>query len=103
MTRGVHDIGGLPAGDVDRTEHDAVLWEKHVDAIMSLLVAEKKIMRVDELRRGIESLADDAYNSMTYYERWIASITKILVEKGVLDQAEVDARVAEIQAREAAP
>jgi hypothetical protein len=57
-------------------------------------------MRVDELRRGIESLAPDAYDRLSYYERWIASIAKVLVEKGVFSQAELDARVAEIAARQ---
>ena len=67
--------------------------------MFSLLVQEKRLMRVDELRRGIESLEPNAYDTLTYYERWIASIAKILVEKGVLDQAEVDARIAEIEQR----
>jgi hypothetical protein len=35
--RGVHDLGGLPAGPVDRAEHDYALWEKRVDALMVLL------------------------------------------------------------------
>jgi hypothetical protein len=37
---------------------------------------------------------------LSYYERWIASIAAILVEKDVLGQDEVDARVAVVAARE---
>ena len=99
--RSHHDMGGQPAGPVNITERDYDPWEKRVDAIFSLLVQEKKLMRVDELRRGIESLEPNAYDNLTYYERWIASIAKILVEKGVLDQAALDARVAEIEKRPA--
>jgi len=99
MTRSHHDMGGLSAGPVEVHEHVYDPWEKRIDALFSLLVQEKKLMRVDELRRGIESLAPDAYDSLTYYERWIASISKVLIEKGVLDQAEVDARMAEVAAR----
>ncbi len=98
--RSHHDMGGQPAGPVELGEHDYDVWEKRIDALMSLLIQEEKIMRVDELRRGIEALAPDAYSSLSYYERWIASIAAILIEKGVLDETEVQARVAEVAARE---
>lgn len=98
MPRGVHDIGGLPGDPVSKTEHNYAFWEKQVDALMVLLSRDKKLLRVDELRRGIESLDADAYNSLSYYERWIASISLILVEKGVLDQDALDAKIAALQA-----
>ena len=31
-------------------------------------------MNVDELRRGIESMASEEYQASTYYERWSASL-----------------------------
>ncbi len=98
--RSHHDMGGEPAGPVEITEDDYDVWEKRIDALLSLLIQEEKIMRVDELRRGIEALAPNAYASLSYYERWIASIAAILVEKDVLSQDEVDARVAVVAARE---
>lgn len=101
MTRSHHDMGGLPAGPVERSEHDYALWEKRIDAMLVTLIQDKRLMRVDELRRGIESLAPDVYDRLSYYERWIASIAKVLVEKGVFSQAELDARVARIAVREA--
>lgn len=99
MPRGVHDIGGLPGEPVSRAEHDYAFWEKQVDALMVLLSNEKGLLRVDELRRGIESLDGDAYESLSYYERWIASIALILTEKGVLDTAALEARIAQLQDR----
>ena len=97
--RSHHDMGGQPAGPVSITEHEYDPWEKRVDAMFSLLVQDKKLIRVDELRRGIEALEPNAYDNLTYYERWIASIANNLVEKGVLDQTELDARIAEIEKR----
>jgi hypothetical protein len=98
--RAHHDMGGLPAGPVDRSEHEAAFWEKRVDAIMMLLSGkQRQLMRVDELRRGIESLGPDAYDKLGYYERWIASIAGLLVEKGVLTQQEIDARIAQLRSR----
>ncbi len=96
-----HDMGGQPAGPVDRHEHDTAFWEKRVDAIMMLLTGkERRLMTVDELRRGIESLAPDVYDKLGYYERWIASIASILVEKGLLTQTELDARIAALKAKQ---
>ncbi len=100
--RGVHDMGGLPAGPVDRAEHDHVLWEKRVDALMMLLGGQKRgIIKVDELRRGIEQLGPGAYDNMSYYERWIASITNTLLAKGVVTSDELGRKMAEVAAREA--
>ena len=98
--RGHHDMGGLPAGPVERDEHDYALWEKRVDALMVLLSSQTPpLLRVDELRRGIEQLGAKAYEEMTYYERWIASITDALLRRGVLTSDELGRKMAEIAAR----
>lgn len=102
--RGHHDMGGLPAGPVDRGEHDYALWEKRVDALLVLLSDKKRgLIKVDELRRGIEQLGAKAYDEMSYYERWIASITSNLLEKGVISSEELGRRMAEIAERAEAP
>jgi hypothetical protein len=92
--RGYHDIGGLPLGPVDREQHDYALWEKRVDAMLVLL-AKKGAITVDELRWGIETLGADAYEKLGYYERWIASITKALLARGVFTTDELGRRMAE--------
>lgn len=94
--RGVHDVGGLPAGKVEATEHDYALWEKRVDALMVLL-AKKGQLTVDELRRNIETLGTDAYEKMTYYERWIYAITQTLIQRGVITVEELGSRIAQAQ------
>jgi hypothetical protein len=95
-----HDMGGQPAGPVTPTEHDYAPWEKRVDAILRLLIhPERRVMTVDELRRGIEELGPGAYDELSHYQRWIASIANILLEKGVLTVDELGRRLAEIEAR----
>jgi len=95
-----HDMGGLDAGPVEQTEHDYSPWEKRVDAIMRLLSDEKRrLMSVDELRRGIENLGPGAYDEYNYYERWISSITNILIEKGVITVDELGTKMEEAKAR----
>ena len=98
--RGVHDMGGLPAGPIKRAEHAHALWEKRVDALMVLLGNPKRrVVTVDELRRGIEQLGAEAYEAMSYYERWIASITNTLLAKGVITSDELGRRMAEVERR----
>ena len=93
-----HDMGGLPAGPIDRGEHDHAAWEKRVDAILRLLANPKrKTMTVDELRRNIEELGPGAYDEMSYYQRWMASIGNSLLEKGVIGVDELGRKMAEIE------
>ena len=96
-----HDLGGLPGGPILPSEHDYAHWEKRVDALLVLL-AEKGLVRVDELRRNIEGLGEGAYQRYGYYERWIEAITATLLQRGVLTGDEIGRRLAEIEAREAA-
>jgi hypothetical protein len=95
-----HDMGGLDAGPVERAEHDYAPWEKRVDAILRLLSDRKRrILVTDELRRGIEDLGPGVYDELNYYERWIASISNLLLEKGVITTDELGRKMAEIEAR----
>jgi len=100
--RGHHDMGGLPAGKVEPTEHDYAEWERRVDALMVLLSGVKsgrKLMTVDELRRNIEALGPEAYERMSYYERWIASITQTMLQRGVISTDELARKMAEVEKR----
>ncbi|MBM3483168.1 MAG: nitrile hydratase subunit beta [Alphaproteobacteria bacterium] len=93
-------MGGLPAGPVKPNEHDYAMWERQVDALMVLLINKsRRVITVDELRRGIEGLGAGAYDRLSYYERWIASITQILIEKGVITNDELGRRMEAVKAR----
>jgi len=100
-TRGHHDTGGQPAGAVERTEHDYSLWEKRIDAMLILLAGKnRKLMTVDELRKNIEAIGPDAYDRMSYYERWIHSIAQTLIQRGVISIEELGRKMAEIESRQ---
>lgn len=92
-------MGGLPAGSIQATEHDYALWEKRVDALMVLLSAGGR-MTVDELRKNIEAIGPDAYDRMTYYERWIHSISQTLIQRGVINIEELGRKMAQVEARQ---
>ena len=94
-------MGGLPAGRVVPAEHDYALWEKRVDALMMLLDREgRRLVSTDELRRNIESLGPEAYDTMSYYERWIYAITQTLIQRGVISVDELGRKIEAVRARE---
>ena len=93
----VHDRGGWPTEEpIDREEHILADWERRVDAMHNVL-SEKGLRRTDEMRRAIESLPSEQYETMSYYERWTAALEILLLEKGVLTAGEIDARFAELE------
>jgi hypothetical protein len=95
-------MGGQPAGPVQRTEHDYALWEKRVDALLVLLSGkDNRQMTVDELRRNIESLGPEAYDRLSYYERWIHAITQTLIQRGVISVDELGRKMANVEQRAA--
>ncbi len=101
--RSHHDMGGEKAGPVEKTEHDYAPWEKRVDALMVLLSdRERSLMKVDELRKNIEAIGPDAYDKMTYYERWITSITSTLLQRGAISSDELAKKLVDVERREKA-
>ena len=92
-------MGGLPAGRVEASEHDYALWEKRVDALLVLLSASGR-MTVDELRKNIEAIDPEAYDRMTYYERWIHSISQTLIQRGVIAVDELGRKMTQVEARQ---
>lgn len=98
-----HDIGGDPAGPVDAHEHSPTLVERRIDAMMQLLRQKPRAFWVtDENRRTIESLTPETYRDSSYYQKWCLAMRSLLVEKGVLGEAEIEAKLAEVRERHAA-
>ena len=94
MDRAAHDRGGWPTdAPIDRSEHELADWEVLMDAIVGAL-GQHGLMNVDELRRAIESMEPAAYESASYYERWLFAAETVLAEKGVVSSGELDARLA---------
>ena len=98
--RGHHDMGGLPAGRVERGEHEYGEWDRRIDA-MAQLVARRVGVRVDERRRAIEALPPQAYDAMSYYEKWLVALTQTLIQRGVITTDELGRKMAQVRARDA--
>ena len=96
-TAKVHDMGGQPNDDpIDHSEHILMDWERRIDSIRGVL-GDKGLVGVDELRRAIEGLPPERYQSLSYYERWAEAVEALLIEKGVLTAAELDATMARLE------
>ena len=93
MARPVHDRGGWPTGEpIDKSEHALADWELLADALQQSLLR-NGVLTVDEFRRGIENMPSEEYEAAGYYERWVCSLERILVEKGVLAPGEIDRKL----------
>jgi nitrile hydratase subunit beta len=89
--RAMHDLGGVSqfmCEPVDTEPHALTDFDREVDALVGVLRS-RGMMSVDELRRGIEAIPEADYHRLTYYQRWIRSITDNLLRRGVITEAEL--------------
>lgn len=88
---GIHDLGGMEGfGPIERDElifHAP--WERLAFALATTVGI---VGNTDEFRHSIERLDPAQYLTLGYYGRWLASAEVRVVERGLLDSDEVDAR-----------
>lgn len=98
---GIHDCGGMDGlGPVAPPAEEPVFhaeWEKRMFAIMISCFAGGHYV-VDEFRHAIEKMDPADYLKTSYYEHWLHAVEHILHEKGVVTQAELEARMKELEA-----
>ena len=96
----VHDLGGQPAGPIDRGEHEPTLFDQRVDAMIRLLThPSRAVFTVDAMRRSIESHSADEYFGLTYYEKWLHAIRRLTIEQGVISEADLARRLDDLRQR----
>jgi nitrile hydratase len=91
---GVHDLGGMHGFGAVTTEanepvfhHD---WERRTFAL-ALATMGARLANVDEFRRMIERMPPAYYLESSYYEHWLFALEGLLLEKGIITAAELDA------------
>ena len=103
---GVHDMGGMDGfGPVVREADEPVFhaeWERRLFAMVNLAMRAAEV-NIDEFRHAIERIPPAKYLASSYYERWLAAMETLLVERGFItreellakfDSAEVGAEIA---------
>lgn len=84
-----HDLGGrLEAFGPIPPVQELLAWEQQCHSFFAVL-ASKHVVSTDELRRSIESLTPTQYETWTYYEKWSAGITMLLLEHKIITHDEL--------------
>lgn len=93
---GIYDLGGVAgfgAIEVEANEptfHEA--WEATAFRLNVAAIGLLRAYNTDEYRHAIERMEPLHYLQARYYERVLTGATSLLVEKGVLDHAELERR-----------
>ena len=94
---GIHDLGAKPGyGQVQRQPDEPVFqarWEAAVFAMMRATAAAGALGNADRFRHAIERIHPGAYLAHGYYGRWLGGLENLLVEAGLVTQAEIRARL----------
>jgi nitrile hydratase subunit beta len=97
---GAHDLGGMhgfgpiePEANEPPFHHE---WERRAFAI-TLAAGALGEWNLDMSRYAREQLPPAEYLSSSYYEHWLYGLERLLVERGLLTRAEIEARVAELR------
>jgi nitrile hydratase len=87
-----HDVGGdLSAhGPIIGTKSagELLAWEQQCNSLFVVL-ASKKFIATDEVRRSVEALTPEQYESWSYYEKWSSAMTTLLLASGVITNLEL--------------
>jgi nitrile hydratase len=97
---GIHDLGGMHGmGPIEREPDEPVFhheWERRAFAI-TLAAGFLGEWNIDTGRHAREQMPPAEYLATTYYEHWLFGLERLLVERGLLSRAEIDARVAALR------
>ena len=97
---GIHDMGGMHGlGPIDREENEPVFhhaWERRAFAL-NMAAGFLGDWNIDMSRYAREQMPPAEYLATSYYEHWLWGLERLLVEKGLLTRAEIEARVAELR------
>jgi len=94
---GAQDMGGMQCmGPVETEENEPIFhgeWERRVLAITLAMGAWGR-WNIDMSRFARENTPAADYLRRSYYETWLYGLEKLMVEKGLLTRAEIDAALA---------
>ncbi len=93
---GVHDLGGMDGfGPVDVEANEPVFhhaWERVVFGV-TVAMSARRLSNVHAYRHAIERMDPVHYLSSSYYEHWLTALATLLVERGIVTRAALEAKV----------
>lgn len=90
-----HQLGGVdgfsgPIPGIDDAERFHEGWEARVFALMRA-ATDGRLFTTDQFRDAIERLDAGEYHRISYFERWLAAVERVAVERGLLTADELEA------------
>lgn len=95
---GYHDIGGHPAGPVGAHDPAPPDWALRAEALRNAVQRYRGALTLDELRRTFETMGENLYGGLGFYERRTEAFARLLEEKGLATMADIHARMDAIAA-----
>ncbi len=90
---GIHDLGGMHGmGPVNAESDEPVFhaeWERRIFALMMAIPGD--VYNIDEFRHATERMEAAEYLSTSYYEHLLHCLETLMVEKGQIERAELEA------------
>jgi nitrile hydratase beta subunit len=103
---GIHDLGGMHGmGPIQPEKNEPVFharWEARVFAIVRAMGAWRK-WNIDASRHQRELIPPAEWLRMSYYEKWLAGLIEIMIDKGLVTRAEVESGRASSASPKATP
>ena len=98
---GFHDLGGIQGfgpvpHKINSLSYKPVFkqeWEHLAYSLMFLGAGHMGLFSIDEVRHAVERIGLRQHVGTQYYERYIIATASLLVEKGIITQAELDAEL----------
>ena len=98
---GIHDLGGRQGfGAVRHTAHEVAFHARWHARVFACLLGLQRVAlhNTDQFRHAVERIVPLAYLRDGYYGRWLGGLETLAVEAGLLDQAELGARMLQMGA-----
>jgi nitrile hydratase beta subunit len=90
---GVHDMGGMQGfGSIANEPNEPLFhapWERRALALTVVTAAWRK-WNIDAMRHARERIPAAEYLRSSYYEKWIAGLVDMMVQTGLVTQAEIE-------------
>ena len=101
---GVHDMGGMAGmGPIAPEVDEPVFHHPWEGRVLAMTVASPTRSNIDVGRHERELIPGPEYLAMSYYEKWFRSLSRLLVKRGALTEAELASGRADPAAPKATP
>ncbi len=85
---------GPAQSDVAAEPHRPTLYERRVEALLSLLADSGQAELAEAHRRTMAAMREDTSEGAAWYDRRLAALRQSLEELGILDRAAIEAHLA---------